>query len=204
VSNSSATRRAVAGLAERERALGRERDDVRAGGRRAQRLDRRTRQTLAGAATRALGAAIDVADIERIRDRGKFHSLVDATVAPIWSAFATDVAGHVARALERIAKSRPDLRVADLAALRLGGEPGTGAWSRDLASGVASTIVLGRDRRPDRRFRTRGRAALLSAAYGTYMKRELRADLYDSLFPALERDVATSSPEIAENAGRVR
>jgi len=86
--------------------------------------------------------AIDVADIECIRDRGKFHSLVDATVAPVWTAFASNVAGHVARALERIAKARGDLRVADLAAVRLGGEPGTGAWSRDLASGITSTIVL--------------------------------------------------------------
>lgn len=194
----SEVERASAELVERERALGRERDDVTRAGSERHAWIVEQGDALAARATRALGAAIDVADIERIRDRGKFHSLVDATVAPVWSAFATDVAGHVARALAGIAKSRSDVRVADLAALRLGGVPGTGAWSRDLASGIASTIVLGAIGGPTVTFVhavTRGFAA---HAYGTYMKRELGQDLYATFFPNFEADVATFVAEIAK------
>ncbi len=189
--------RAWGDLVERERALGRERDDVvRAGTERGVWI-RAQGTELAERATRALAAAIDVADIERIRDRGKFHSLVDATAAPVWRAFARDVAGHVARALERIARSRTDVRVADLAALRLGGIPGTGAWSRDLASGIASTIVLAAIGGPTVTFVHAVARAFASAPYGTYMKRELGRDLGAALFPAFEAEVAAFARDLA-------
>ena len=195
--------RALTALTERERALGRERDEVaRAGAERSGWILERGTE-LAAQATRALGAAIDVADIERVRDRGKFHSLVDATVAPIWSAFASDVAGHVARALERVARTRPDLRVADLAARRLGGEPGTGAWSRDLASGIASTIVLGAVGGPAVDFVYAVGRRFAAHPYGTYMKRELRADLFDRIFPAFEDGVTAFVTDIAAKTQRI-
>jgi len=189
--------RAERDLVERERALGRERDDVTRAGAQRRAWIVEQGDALAARATRALGAAIDVADIERIRDRGKFHSLVDATVAPVWSAFATDVAGHVARALSRIARSRSDVRVADLAALRLGGVPGTGAWSRDLQSGIASTIVLGAIGGPTVSFVHGVGAAFRARAYGTYMKRELGSDLYATFFPAFAADVAAFVDDLA-------
>jgi hypothetical protein len=144
---------------------------------------------LAERAVRALGSAIDVADIERVRDRGRFHSLVDATVAPIWTAFARDVGSDVARELERARGDRTSLRVADLAALRLEGEPGTGAWSRDLSSGIASTIVLGAVGGPTVDFVHRVGGAFASRRSGTYMKRELGADLHATFFPAFEADI---------------
>ena len=181
-----------------ERALARERDDVLRAG-----IERRAwiagqGDALAERATRALGAAIDVADIERIRDRGKFHSLVDATVAPIWRAFASDVAGHVSRALERIARERGGVRVNDFAAERLGGVPGTGAWSRDLASGIASTIVLGGIGGPTVAF-VHGVAQKFAAAkHGTYMKRELGNDLYAELFPGLTDAIARFVANLAD------
>ncbi len=191
--------RSLAHLRERERALGRERDDVTRAGAERQAWIVAQGGALAERATRALGGAIDVADIERIRDRGKFHSLVDATVAPVWSAFAADVAGHVSRALERIARVRGGLRVADFAALRLGGVPGTGAWSRDLASGITSTIVLGAIGGPTVGF-VHGVARRFAAAkFGTYMKRELGNDLYAELFPAFEGDVGRFVDELAKN-----
>jgi GTP-binding protein EngB required for normal cell division len=195
--------RALSVVVERERALVRERDDVARAG-----VERRSwivaqGTALAERATRALGAAIDVADIERIRDRGKFHSLVDATVAPIWTTFAADVAGHVARALERIAKSRPDVRVVDLAARRLGGEPGTGAWSRDLASGITSTIVLGAIGGPTVAFVHGVSRAFAEKPHGGYMKRELGGDLAATLFPRFERDIAAFVEELAATLGAV-
>lgn len=191
--------RAASDLTERERALGRERDDVTRAG--MERRDWIVQQgtALAQRATRALASSIDIADVERIRDRGKFHGLVDATVAPVWNAFARDVAGDVARALERIARSRTDVRVTDLAALRLGGVPGTGAWSRDLASGIASTIVLGALGGPTVTFVHAVARAFASHAYGTYMKRELGNDLYATFFPEFEHEVATFVDGLAEN-----
>jgi hypothetical protein len=96
----------------------------------------------------------------------------------------------VARALERIARAHPDVRVADLAALRLGGEPGTGAWSRDLASGITSTIVLGAIGGPTVAFVHAVAGRFAAHGYGKYMKRELGGDLTATLFPAFERDVA--------------
>ncbi len=195
--------RALEDVRERERALGRERDEVlRAGAERRAWIVAQG-GALAERATRALGAAIDVADIERIRDRGKFHSLVDATVAPIWGAFASDVAGHVSRALERIAKLRGGVRVADFAALRLGGVPGTGAWSRDLASGIASTIVLGAIGGPTVGFVHGVARRFASRQHGTYMKRELGSDLYAEVFPAFEREVARFVAELASNLAGV-
>jgi predicted GTPase len=192
--------RASEDLTERERALGRERDDVtRAGAERRIWIAERGAE-LARSTARALGSAIDVADIERVRDRGKLHSLVDATVAPIWTAYANDVAGGVARALERIA-TRRDLRVIDLVALRLGGEPGTGAWSRDLTSGIASTIVLGAIGGPTVSFVYAIARAFAANRSGAYMKRELGADLQSTFFPAFERDVVAFVADVAEKIG---
>jgi len=189
--------RALERLRERERALGRERDEVARAGVEREAWVIAHGTALAERATRALGAAIDVADIERIRDRGKFHSLVDATVAPVWSAFANDVAGHVARALERIARVRGGVRVAEFAALRLGGVPGTGAWSRDLASGIASTIVLGAIGGPTVGFVHGVSSRFGSARFGTYMKRELGQDLHAEFFPAFASEVARFVTELA-------
>ncbi len=190
-------------LEERERALGRERDELLRAGQERRTWIASRGAGLAASATRAIGSAIDVADIERIRDRGRFHSLVDATVAPIWTAFASDVGSDVARALVRVETGRPDLRVADIAALRLGGEPGTGAWSRDLASGITSTIVLGAVGGPTVDFVHRVAQAFSRAKHGTYMKRELGNDLAATFFPAFEADIETFADEMAARVGEV-
>jgi predicted GTPase len=195
--------RTASELDERERALGRERDEVaRAGDERRAWIAQRG-ETLASAATKALASAIDVADIERVRDRGRFHSLVDATVAPIWTAFARDVGSDVARALAKSEGGRADLRVADLAALRLGGEPGAGAWSRDLASGIASTIVLGAVGGPTVDFVHRVGAAFSARPHGTYMKRELGAELNAQIFPAFEADIEAFARDMAGRIGGI-
>jgi len=195
--------RALEALAERESALAGESDEIARAGERRRDWIRERGATLAARATRALAAAIDVADIERIRDRGRFHALVDATVVPVWTAFANEVAGEVSAALAAIAASRPELRVADVAALRLGGEPGTGAWSRDLASGIASTIVLGAIGGPTVDF-VHGVARRFAAhPHGTYMKRELGADLKAALFPAFEQDIVAFVATLAAKLARV-
>jgi hypothetical protein len=192
--------RAEAVIVERERALVREADDVtRAGGVRERWIGTRG-EALALELERSLGAAIDVADIERIRDRSRFHSLVDAVAAPILARFAAEVASDAARELERLARSRPGLRVADLAAARLGGEPGVGAWSRDLAAGLTSTLVLGALGGPTLSFVVAVAAEFAARPYGTYMKRELGADLRAHIAPAFAADVHAY---VADTAKRI-
>jgi hypothetical protein len=200
---SAARERTLRELLERERSLARERDDVvRAGGERRAWIATRGAK-VAEIGVRALGSAIDVADIERVRDRGRFHSLVDATMVPVWNAFAAEIANDVARELERIAKNRSYLNVADLAAERLGGDPGTGAWARDPASGITATIVLGALGGPAVSFVDGVARAFAAHPRGSYMKRELGADLGGALFPKLERDVVAFANDIAERVASV-
>ncbi len=193
--------RAEGDLLERERVLARQRDETaRAGAERAAWIEAQGR-ALSAELVRALSSAIDVADIERIRDRGKFHILADATVAASVKRFAGEVAGHVARALDRLEREHPGLRVADAVALRLGGEPGSGAWSRDLASGLASTIVLEALGRPTVAFVHEVASAFAAHPLGTYMKRELGADLAETFLPNFEREFGGLIGEIAAQIG---
>jgi hypothetical protein len=195
--------RAEATIAERRRALERERDAVSRAGADRERWFATRGETLADDLVRALGGALDVADIERLRDRGRLHSLVDATAAQVFGRFARESAADTARELERVARDHPALRVADVAATRLGGEPGVGAWSRDLTSGLTSTIVLGGLGGPTVSFVAQIAAAFAAQAHGKYMKRELGADLSATLFPALERDVRTYVAGLAADVAAV-
>jgi tRNA U34 5-carboxymethylaminomethyl modifying GTPase MnmE/TrmE len=181
--------RAEIEIAERERALVRERDAVARAGTEREAWFATRGETLGADLQRALASALDVADIERLRDRARLHSLVDATAAQVLSRFARESAADTARELERVAREHPALGVADVAAVRLGGEPGVGAWSRDLASGLTSTIVLGALGGPAVSFVQRVSAAFSAHAPGTYMKRELRADSNAAFFPQLESEV---------------
>jgi hypothetical protein len=93
--------------------------------------------------------------------------------------------------------------VADLAALRLGGEPGTGAWSRDLAGGITSTIVLGAIGGPTVGFVHAVAQRFASRARGAYMKRELGVDLYATIFPAFEADVTAFVDDLGARLAQV-
>jgi len=195
--------RAQEQLTDRERALSRERDDVtRAGASRRAWIAARG-ETLATDAVRALGSAIDVADVGRLRDRGRLHALVDATATPVWNGFAHEVAADVARELERIGERRSGIRVVDIAARRLGGEPGAGAWSRDLNRGIASTIVLGAIGGPTVSLVDAVARGFAGRPPGDYMKRELGADLGSTIFPAFARDVGGFVAELAERIASI-
>jgi predicted GTPase len=188
-------------LIERERVLARQRDETaKAGVDRTTWIEARGR-ALAGELVRSLGSAIDVADIERIRDRGRFHILVDTAIGASLKHFADEVAGHVARALGLLEREHPGLRVADAVALRLGGEPGSGTWSRDLASGIASTIVLEVLGKPAVSFVHEVATAFAAHAHGTYMKRELGADLVERFLPNLAAGFEALIADIAERIG---
>lgn len=183
--------RAEREVEERERLLLRERDEIaRAGVERRAWIAERA-ENLVAATLRTLATALDVADIERIRDRNKLHALVDAALSANLTAFADEVAGDTARALERAAREHPGLGVGDLVAAQLGGEPGVGAWSRDLAAGLRSTIVLGAIGGPAVTFVHAVGRAFAAQSHGAYMKRELGADLRERFFPQLAADLRT-------------
>jgi predicted GTPase len=195
--------RSTASLRTREDALRHERDEVaRRGSEQAANI-RAQGTKLAASLTRALANALDIADIERIRDRGKMHALVDATAAIVYNTFANEVATSVAHELEEIAREGGGLRPIEVAALRLGGEPGTGAWSRDLTSGFRSTIVLGAIGGPTVAFVHSVGSAFAAQTRGRYMKRELGIDLRERFFPQLETGVAAFVDDFADRIVQV-
>ena len=84
---------------------------------------------------------------------------------------------------------RHQIGVLEIAAQRFGAQPGSGAWSDDLETALRSSIVLGAIGGPGVSFVHAIASRFASSAYGTYMKRELLADLHGTFFP---RSKATS------------
>jgi predicted GTPase len=176
---------AVETLEDRDVALAAEIEALRAGGSHAARVCASEGAGLRDGTIRAIARAVDISDISRLRDRAKLHMLVDGVAGQVFGAFAAGVAAEVAGDLERLAVERPDLGVADLTARSFGGEPGAGSWSRDLASGVRATIVLGGVGGPVLPLVQSIAGAFSDAREGAYMKRELTIDLRERFLPEL-------------------
>jgi predicted GTPase len=194
---------AASSLARREGALAAERDAIAAAGiKRAEGITAHA-HGLREELLRALASAFDIADIERIRDRGKLHMLADGIFARIFGAFADEAASDIAAELRRIGHERPMLHILERTALCLGGEPGTGAWSRDLASGIRSTILLDAIGGPTVNFVHVVASAFAAREQGAYMKRELKLDLRERFFPQLEADVTAFTNQLAERIASV-
>ncbi|GAC1415578.1 MAG: hypothetical protein NVSMB5_04910 [Candidatus Velthaea sp.] len=179
-----------------------------------------------GNLARTLARAFDTADIARLRDRAKLHIIVDDTLATAIGRFAGDVADFVAQRLRGDAQNAANsvvaagrsadpaghltpiltalaaerLPVTEATALAFGADPGSGAWSTDLETGLRSTIVLGALGGPAVGLVTAIAERFASAPHGQYMKRELLADLGGSLFPQFDKDIADY---VDTNAARV-
>ena len=174
-----------------------------------------------------LARAFDTADIARLRDRAKLHIIVDDAVAGAIGRFAADVAETIAQRLRAQAKSAvgdvlsagrggdPDAALRALldtiaaerlpitadAAQAFGADSASGAWSTDLETGLRSTIVLGALGGPAVGLVNALAGRFSAAPYGTYMKRELQADLRAGLYAEFDAEVAQY---VAVNAARVR
>jgi predicted GTPase len=176
---------------------------------------------------RTLARTFDTADIARLRDRAKLHIIVDDTVATEIGRFAADVAetiaqrmraqartavsdvvtagrgvavhGELAAILDAIAAER--LPLTEDVAATFGADPGSGAWSTDLETGLRSTIVLGALGGPAVGLVNAIAGRFAAAPTGTYMKRELLADFRAQLFDDFDAEVAAYA---ALNAGRIR
>ncbi len=176
---------------------------------------------------RLLGRAFDTADIARLRDRAKLHIIVDDTLATAIGRFAADVAETVAQRLRaaaqtavvRVVQAGSDAAtagelhaiLAELGAERLpltedaaaafGADAGSGAWSSDLETGLRSTIVLGALGGPAVTLVTAIAQRFADEPYGTYMKRELLADVRAGLFAPFDAELAAY---VGQNADRVQ
>ncbi|HTU70844.1 MAG TPA: dynamin family protein [Candidatus Baltobacteraceae bacterium] len=163
---------------------------------------------LAGDLERALAQAIDTADISRLRDRERLNIIVDRVVAHVVEEFAHDAAGRVGDQIDITVKGAETilpLRFAanDAAARAFGAEPGTSLWTGEVRHAVAATIVLEAIGGPaiglvhDIATRFRDRQA------GSYMKRELTADLRTEIFPRFTTDVQAFADRIGARLQRI-
>ncbi|HEY3885325.1 MAG TPA: dynamin family protein, partial [Vicinamibacterales bacterium] len=158
---------------------------------------------------RTIGRAFDITDIARLRDRPRLHGIVDATVAAAMERFAGDVATLITAALSGTAQTvsatlaTDPLPLAADAARAFDADPASGAWSIDLATGVRSTIVISALGGPAVTFVAAIASRFAAAPFGTYMKRELIADMDSDLAPAFEREIERFVDDIGERLERI-
>ncbi|HTX58746.1 MAG TPA: dynamin family protein [Verrucomicrobiae bacterium] len=159
-------------------------------------------RTLAGDLERALAQTLDAADIAKIRDRERLHVIVDRVVAHATDEFARETAATVAQdvfaRLER-AKALMPLRWSanDAAARAFGATPGTSLWSGDPASAIAATIVLEAIGGPAIGLVHEIATRFAGRPPGSYMKRELVADLRADIFPRLRNEIVAFAAEVS-------
>jgi len=149
---------------------------------------------LAEDAQYALSHAFDTADIARLRDRARLHMLVDRTLGEAVEGFANELAAAVAGEYERaLAQARERLPVrfslGQAAAAALGTAGNSSLWSEDPGRALSATIVLDAIGGPAIALVHDIASRFASAPAGTYMKRELTADLRASIWPEFSDDM---------------
>jgi GTP-binding protein EngB required for normal cell division len=172
---------------------------------------------------RGLARAFDITDIARLRDPAKLHIVIDAVVGGAAAAFADEIAAHVAgtlrgaaersitalaaraRTIERLAPAAAALAaeapgLPALAARAFDAEPESGSWALDPADGVRGTILLDALGGPATELAAAIARRFAAARFGTYMKRELIADMSGELASAFDVGVERF---VADVAGRV-
>ena len=148
---------------------------------------------------RTIGRAFDITDIARLRDRPRLHGIVDATVAAAMERFAGEVAALIAQTLSGTAQivsamlATDPLPLAADAARAFDADPASGAWSIDLATGIRSTIVISALGGPAISFVAAIAGRFAAAPFGTYMKRELIADMDTDLCAGVRRSRSSGS-----------
>jgi predicted GTPase len=157
---------------------------------------------------RALSQAIDTADVNRLRDRERLHIIVDRVIAAVTQEFAEDAASNVSTDLDdAIARAQAiaPLRFAknDVAARAFGAEPGTSLWSGDIRTAISATIVLEAIGGPAIGFVHDIARRFGAAQTGTYMKRELIADLRAEIFPRFATDVLAFTDHVGARLAHV-
>ncbi len=191
-----------------DRSVGEQRSAIIATEARRRRLINEQGIALCGDAEETLTQAFDTADIARLRDRARLHILIDRTMAQVVGEFANEVAAQIASDLSTSLSSASALlpfrfSLSDAAARAFAAQPGSGKWTGDVRSAIAATIVLEAIGGPaiGLAHDIAGRFALAPA--GTYMKRELTADLRGEVFPRLRAQIAAFVQETASKSIRI-
>jgi hypothetical protein len=163
---------------------------------------------LADEAERALTQAFDTADIARLRDRARLHMLVDRTLGDTVELFASEVSGELYGEFERerqAAQERLPMRFSfGEAAARAFGAAGHGSmWSDEPERAVCATIVLQAIGGPAIGLVHAIATRFASAQPGSYMKRELTADLRATIWPEFRREMVSFSDGVASKVDEI-
>ena len=163
---------------------------------------------LADEAEHALTQAFDTADIARLRDRARLHMLVDRTLAETAELFASEVSAAVYADYEReLQSSRAHLPMrfsfarAAAQAFGTGGHGST--WSEDPERALCATIVLEAIGGPAIALVHAIASRFASAVPGSYMKRELTADLRATIWPQFRDEMTAFASEIAAKISNI-
>ncbi|MDQ6822997.1 MAG: dynamin family protein [Candidatus Eremiobacteraeota bacterium] len=163
-------------------------------------------QDLAEDLESSLTQAFDTTDIARLRDRARLHMLVDRTLAQVVGEFADEVAaetvGEIQTEIAAIGDRLPlRFSLADATAAAFDADPAANIWSGDLRAAVSATIVLDAIGGPAISLAQHIASRFASAPAGTYMKRELTADLRGDIFPALRIEIERFAQRAANQVG---
>ncbi|HEV3154139.1 MAG TPA: dynamin family protein [Candidatus Baltobacteraceae bacterium] len=158
---------------------------------------------LADDAERALGQAFDITDVARLRDRPRLHILVDRVLGESVEIFAREVAAAVASDYAQAAaaaQAQLALRFSfgQAAASAFGSSGQNNLWSEQPDSALAATIVLEAIGGPAISLVESISSGFASAPQGTYMKRELIADLRAHIWPRFRGEMAAFSESVSK------
>jgi GTPase Era involved in 16S rRNA processing len=159
-------------------------------------------ETLAQDAQRALGHAFDTADVARLRDRARLHIIVDRTLGEAAEVFAQEVSSAIFSEYERaqqFAEEQIPLRFSfsRAAAHAFGASGGSNAWTEEPQQTLCATIVLEALGGPAISLVQQIATRFAASPPGAYMKRELTADLRETIWPAFEDDMRVYTAGIA-------
>lgn len=165
-------------------------------------------EALADDAQRALGQAFDTADIARLRDRARLHILVDRTLGQAVDVFARELSAAVTAqytgAAEQASAELPvRFSFANAAANAFGSTGHSNLWTEEPEKALSAAIVLEAIGGPAIAL-VHDIASRFAAGAGTYMKRELTADLRASIWPQFRTELTAFTQSIAERLRAIR
>lgn len=163
---------------------------------------------LADEAERALTQGFDTADIARLRDRARLHMLVDRTLGETVEHFASEVSSAVFTDYERelqAAQAQLPVRFSfgAAAAQAFGSSGQSSMWSEDPERALCATIVLEAIGGPAIALVHAVATRFASSPPGTYMKRELTADLRAHIWPQFHEEMVAFAAGIASKISEI-
>ncbi len=156
----------------------------------------------------ALSHAFDAADIARLQDAARLHVLVDRTLGQVVESFAKQVAAAVENEYERAVADAPqelELRFSfsQAASAAFGSTGSSALWNEHPQQALAATIVLDAIGGPAIALVQAIAQRFASGPPGSYMKRELTADLRSAIWPSFAQELHGFGTAIASRLGDI-